>query len=45
MLVSATNSFPRGEAVAKIGSSQPILVTDEECGRKAYDFCVVADLL
>jgi hypothetical protein len=41
----STLGFPRGEAVAKIGSSQPILVTDEECGRKAYDFCVVADLL
>ena len=25
--------FPRGEAVAKIGSSEPILVTEEECGQ------------
>ena len=30
----APNGFPRGEAVAKIGSSEPILVTDEESGRK-----------
>ena len=26
--------FPRGEAVAQIGSSEPIWVTDEECGQK-----------
>jgi len=32
---AAPNSFPRGEAVAKIGSSEPILVTDEECGQKS----------
>ena len=25
--------FPRGEAVAQIGSSEPIWVTDEDCGR------------
>ena len=31
----APNGFPRGEAVAKIGSSEPILVTDEESGQKA----------
>lgn len=29
----STLGFPRGEAVAEIGSSQPISVTDEECGR------------
>jgi len=33
--LTAPNSFPRGEAVAKIGSSEPILVTDEESGQKA----------
>ena len=26
--------FPRGEAVVQIGSSEPIWVTDEECGQK-----------
>jgi len=30
----APKGFPRGEAVTKSGSSQPILVTEEECGRK-----------
>ena len=33
--------FPRGEAVTKIGSSEPILVTDEECGRKSHVFSFV----
>ena len=28
--------FPRGEAVAQIGSSEPIWVTDEECGKFAF---------
>ena len=28
--------FPRGEAVAKNGSSEPFLVTEEECGQKSY---------
>ena len=28
--------FPRGEAVAQIGSSEPIWVTDEECGKYAF---------
>ena len=32
---AAPNGFPRGEAVAKIGTSEPILVTDEESGQKA----------
>ena len=27
------NGFSRGEAVAMIGSSEPIIVTEEECGR------------
>ena len=30
--LTAPNGFPRGEAVAKIGTSEPILATDEECG-------------
>ena len=32
---AAQKRFPRGEAVAKIGSSEPILVTDEESGQKS----------
>ena len=28
--------FPRGEAVAQIGTSEPILVTDEESGKYAF---------
>ena len=28
--------FPRGEAVTQIGSSEPIWVTDEECGKFAF---------
>ena len=27
-------AFPRGEGGTKIGNSEPIFVTDEECGRK-----------
>ena len=37
--------FPRGEAVAAIGSSEPIAVTDEECGRKPFEMQNVTDLL
>ena len=33
--------FPRGEAVAEIGSSEPISVTDEECGQLSYGFASV----
>jgi hypothetical protein len=29
------NGFSRGEAVAMIGSSEPIIVTEEECGQKS----------
>ena len=32
---AAAFRFPRGEAVTKIGPSQPILVTEEECGHKS----------
>ena len=33
--------FPRGEAVTEIGPSQPISVTDEECGQESYGFLFV----
>ena len=29
------NGFSRGEAVAMIGSSEPIIVTEEECGQES----------
>ena len=32
----SASRFPRGEAVAKNGSSEPFLVTEEECGQKSY---------
>ena len=34
----SASRFPRGEAVAKNGSSEPFLVTEEECGQKRLDY-------
>ena len=37
--------FPRGEAVAQIGYSEPIWVTEEECGQKCKAFLVTLGFL
>jgi hypothetical protein len=38
-------SFSRGEAVAQIGSSKPIWVTDVECGQKPHKMVLFTDFL
>ena len=40
----APKASPRGEAGTKIGSLEPILVPDEEFGRKSWMNAFVSDL-
>jgi hypothetical protein len=38
-------SFSRGEAGSKIGTSEPILLTDVECGQKPHKTVLFTDFL
>ena len=42
--MTTSKGFPRGEAVATIGFSEPIVVTDEECGQESERTAIVSDL-